>query len=220
MYCIIAWLDAKESSSCHNRGELLSIDKNSLPQSTSLIFLCLSVSSRGWNNRRETIEGICQPRPWLGSINVPLACFSTQTLETNSLPTQDSCLYKHWWIPVAWAANRVFISPFSLTFSCSLPPFHFPTLVSQLENQFSFQRELRSYSSLHLPLVCRVQNKSQVHSAGTIYFESTAVILRFSLHKNLKVHNNACSAACESKQWVFLKLIKPKLSWTESFSSI
>lgn len=125
-----------------------------------LVPLCLSVSRRGWNNRRETAEGICQHSPWLGSINVPLACFSTQTLETNSLPTQGSCLDKHWWIPVAEAANRVLIPPFFLAF-CSLPLFHFSVLVSQLLNQFSFLKELRSYSSQHWPLAHREQNKSQ-----------------------------------------------------------
>lgn len=91
------------------------------------------------NNRRKITEGICQRGPWLGSINVPLACFSTQTLKTNSLPTQGSCLDKRWWIPVVEAANRDFIPPplplLWLIFPCSLPLSHFLVLVSQLENQ-------------------------------------------------------------------------------------
>lgn len=99
--------------------------------------------------------------------------------------------------------------PFFLS-SCFQPLFHFSMLVSQLENQFSFQKALRSYSSQPWPLAHTVQNKSWAPSVGTIYYESSAVILCFSPLKNLwnLVHNNACSAACESKHNVFRKLIK------------
>lgn len=103
------------------------------------------------------------------------------------------------------------------------PLFHFPMLVSQLENQFSFQKVLRSYSSQPWPLAHRVQNKLWAPSVGTIYYESSAVILCFSPLKNLwkLVHNNAYSAACESKHNVFRKLIKQNCheSWTKSSSS-
>lgn len=81
---------------------------------------------------------------------------------------------------MAEEANRVFISPFSFLSSCFLPMFHFSVLVSQLENQFSFHKELRSYSSQPRPLARRVPNKSPAPSVGAIYSESSAVISCFS----------------------------------------
>lgn len=85
--------------------------------------------------------------------------------------------------------------------------FHFSVLVSQLENQFSFHKELRSYSSQPRPLARRVPNKSPAPSVGAIYSESSAVIACFSPLKKKKkqqkkrwnwVHNKACSAACDT----------------------
>lgn len=105
------------------------------------------------NNRRKITEGTCQNSLWLGSINVPPACFSTQTLKTNSLPTQGSCLDKRWWIPAVEGANRDFMPlpptllSLWLIFPCSLPLAHFLVLVSQRENQsFPFRR---SWGHIH-----------------------------------------------------------------------
>lgn len=89
-------------------------DRLSWPANTAKYkssLLCLRAACTAWNNRQEITEGICQQCSWLGSINVPLACFSTQTLETNSSPIQGSCLDKRWWIPGAEAANRDFLPP-------------------------------------------------------------------------------------------------------------
>lgn len=86
------------------------------------------------NNRQEITEGICQQCSWLGRNNVPLACFSTQTLEANSSPIQSSRLDKHWWIPGAEAANRDFIPLFFLIYIFPAP-----------SNCFAFQWLLHSY---------------------------------------------------------------------------
>lgn len=79
-----------------------------------------------------------------------------------------------------------FSSPLFFLSSCSLPMFHFSVLVSQLENQFSFHKELRSYSSQPRPLARRVPNKSPAPSVGAIYSESSAVISCFSPLKKKK----------------------------------
>lgn len=69
--------------------------------------------------------------------------------------------------------------------------FHFSVLVSQLENQFSFHKELRSYSSQPRPLARRVPNKSPAPSVGAIYSESSAVISCFSPFKKKTNKKNA-----------------------------
>lgn len=109
-----------DSKHCCSPWKLYSVkkkyepDRLSWPANTAKYkssLLCLRASCKAWNNRQEITEGICQQCSWLGSINVPLACFSTQTLETNSSPIQGSCLDKRWWIPGAEAANRDFLPP-------------------------------------------------------------------------------------------------------------
>lgn len=119
-------------------------DRLSWPANTAKYkssLLCLHASCKAWNTRQEITEGICQQCSWLGSINVHLACFSTQTLETNSSPIHGSCLDKRWWIPGAEAANRDFLPPLLYIYILySLKLFHFAALVSQLHIRFSFQK--------------------------------------------------------------------------------
>lgn len=121
-------------------------DRLSWPANTAKYkspLLCLHASCKAWNTRQEITEGICQQCSWLGSINVHLACFSTQTLETNLSPIHGSCLDKRWWIPGAEAANRDFLPPLLYIYIYilySLKLFHFAALVSQLHIRFSFQK--------------------------------------------------------------------------------